>query len=116
MSDEKEDRKNVMRFQVQWDTSRRGPTFSEVAMAAKKTGVTVSQAVGALNAAVAKVEPNAAMRAAEPARDQQIMWLESRPPEGVSNENYSWSEYFNYRNYTDARVDVENLRGHNLRE
>jgi hypothetical protein len=111
-----EDGENAMRFQVQWDTSRSGPTFSEVATASSKTGVTVSQAVDALNATLAKVEPKAAQKAAELARDKQVTWLESRPPEGVSTQNYSWSEYFNYKNYTDARLDVENLRGHNLRE
>jgi hypothetical protein len=105
-----------MRFQVQWGTNEGGPTFSEVTTAPSKTGVKVSQAVAALNAAVAKVTPKAAKEAAEPAKNKQINWIQGRPPGGISTENYSHSEYFEYQSYTDARVDVENMRGHNLKE
>jgi len=106
---------NTMRFQVQWGTHRRGPTFSQVAVAPGETGVTTVQAIAALNATVASVTPNAARRAAEPAAARQRAWILSRPPTGIAIGGYSHSEYFRYRNFTDARVDVENIRGHNLR-
>ncbi len=108
-------RLNTMRFQVQWGTHRGGPAFSQVAVAPGETGVTTAQAIAARNATVSSVTPNAARRAAEPAVVRQHAWILSRPPAGIAIGGYSHSEYFRYRNFTDARVDVENLRGHNLR-
>jgi hypothetical protein len=46
----------------------------------------------------------------KPAKIFQIQLQQSLAIGGYSN-----SEYFQYKNFTDARVDVENLRGHNLR-
>jgi hypothetical protein len=107
---------NVMRFQVQWNTGQGGPTFSQVATAPAATGVTAAQAVTALDATVASVKPGSARDAAQPAADKQEKWIRARPPAGIAVAGYSKSEYFEYRSYTDARVDVENLRGHNLKE
>ena len=104
-----------MRFQVQWGTNQGGPTFSQVATAPSSIGVTTVQAVAALEATISSVTPTRAKEAAEPAKVKQIQWILSRPPAGIATAGYSKSEYFNYRGYTDARVDVENLRGHNLR-
>jgi Domain of unknown function (DUF4157) len=112
---EKEETPSTMRFQVQWGTNAGGPTFSQVATAPSSTGVTTVQAVAALEATVYSVIPTKAKEAAEPARVKQIQWILNRPPTGVATAGYSKSEYFSYKGYTDARVDVENLRGHNLR-
>jgi hypothetical protein len=109
-----------MRFQVQWnsrakDKARKGQ-FSEVASALASVGVTVQQAVGALLRTHAKVTPARAKKNAEPAVAAQTKWIEGRPAQGgISVGNWSRSEYFEY-DYPDARVDVENLRGHNLRQ
>jgi hypothetical protein len=105
-----------MRFQVQWNTRNGGPTFSQVATAPAQQGVTVAQAIGTLTATVATVEPAAAQAAAAPAAAAQVNWISKRPPAGIAIRGYSHSEYFRYRGYTDARVDVENLRGYNLRQ
>lgn len=69
----------------------------------------------ALNATHAKVTPKTAQKAATPAVAKQTKWINARPPHGIAQEGYSKSEYFDY-NYPDARVDVENLRGHNLKK
>ncbi|HVB23348.1 MAG TPA: DUF4157 domain-containing protein [Ktedonobacteraceae bacterium] len=116
--DEEKRRKKsfVMRFQVQWNSKGGGPTFSQVATAPADPGVTTGQAITALNAAVASVTPDAAKEAAEPAAAKQRKWILSRPPGGIDKGGYSQSEYFVYKRYTDARVDVENLVGHNLRK
>ena len=114
-TDQDRQRMNTMRFQVQWGTNAGGPTFSKVVTAPSNIGVTVAQALVALNAVVAEVTPSAAQRAAQPALVKQITWVQARPPGGISQENYSKSVYFQYRSFTDARVDVENMRGHNLK-
>jgi len=110
-----EETQNTMRFQVQWGTNQGGPTFSQVATAPSITGVTTVQAITALETAVEKVTPNKAKQAAQPAKAKQIAWIRSRPPAGIATAGYSKSAYFRYQKYTDARVDVENLRGHNLK-
>jgi hypothetical protein len=106
---------NAMRFQVQWGTNEGGPTFGLPAVAPSETGVSTIQAVTTLSAVLATVEPKRAKVAATPAAEKQIKWILKRPPGGVGPETISRSEYFEYQNYTDARVDVENLRGRNLR-
>ncbi len=115
-SDAPKDMNNTMRFQVQWNSNGNGPTFSEVERAPSATGVTVAQAVGALDAVLAQVEPEAAKEAAESSKDAQQAWVRSVPPEGLTQQNWSKSNYFDYGGYSDARVDVENMRGHNLKE
>ncbi|MFP4414673.1 eCIS core domain-containing protein [Coleofasciculus sp.] len=112
---DREERQNTMRFQVQWGTNQGGPTFSQVATAPSITGVTTVQAITALETAVEKVTPNKAKKAAQPAKAKQIAWISSRPPAGIATAGQSKSAYFRYQKYTDARVDVENLRGHNLK-
>lgn len=104
-----------MRFQVQWNSSGNGPTFSQVATAPAATGVTTEKATAALAVAVSTVTPASARTAAAVAEAAQQRWILSRPPAGIAIGGYSKSEYFSYQNYTDARVDVENIRGHNLR-
>jgi len=99
----------------EWGSNQGGPTFSQVATAPSSTGVTTVQAIAALQATVASVTPDKAQQAAQPAKVKQIAWISSRPPAGIATGGYSKSEYFSYKNYTDARVDVENIRGHNLR-
>ena len=112
---DRDEKPNTMRFQVQWGSNQGGPTFSQVATAPSSTGVTTVQAIAALQATVASVTPDKAQQAAQPAKVKQIAWISSRPPAGIATGGYSKSEYFSYKNYTDARVDVENIRGHNLR-
>jgi len=68
-----------------------------------------------LTALAVAITPDKAQQAAQPAKVKQIAWISSRPPAGIATGGYSKSEYFSYKNYTDARVDVENIRGHNLR-
>jgi hypothetical protein len=114
-SDEPKDMTNTMRFQVQWNTKGNGPTFSVVKTAPSATGVTVLQAVDGLDAVLAKVIPEAAKEAAEPAKNKQQEWVRSVPPAGITLQGWSRSEDF-YYDYPDARVDVENIRGHNLKE
>ena len=105
-----------MRFQVQWDTNGKGPTFSEPAVASAPPGVTVAQALAALTAVHAKTVPEPAREAAAPAVEKQKKWVADRPAGGGISQNFhSWSEYFDYKKYDDARVDVENMVGHNLR-
>jgi hypothetical protein len=104
----------VMRFQVQWNSGHGGPTFGQPASAPDPPGVTTVQAVAALHAVWARVTPEAAQRAAAPAVARQEQYIRSRPPHGISGRT-SNSEYFVYQRYTDARVDVENLVGTNLR-
>lgn len=113
--DDRREKPFVMRFQVQWDSKNKGPVFSDVADAAGDPGVTASQAVAKLNSAVDQVTPKTARKAAEPAAEKQRRWITSRPPTGVSDARLSHPEYFPYLRYTDARVDVENMIGHNLR-
>ena len=112
---EREETLNTMRFQVQWGSNQRGPTFSQVVSAPSSIGVATFQAIAALETTVASVVPNKAKEAAEPAKAKQIQWILNRPPAGIATAGYSKSEYFSYKGYTDARVDIENLRGHNLR-
>ena len=78
--------------------------------------MTTTQAVATLTATVAMVTPSTARTAAAPAAAKQIVWIRSRPPAGIATGGYSKSEYFPYERYTDARVDVENIIGHNLRK
>lgn len=104
---------NRMRFQVQWNTSGNGPTFSTVATAPMTPGVTVIQANLALDDVLAQVQPAAARTAATAAVNQQKAWVAARPPAGVSGQ-VNHPVYFNYGGYSDARVDVENIRGDNL--
>jgi hypothetical protein len=105
----------AMRFQVQWDTARDGPTFSSTATAPASVGVSTIQAVAGLASAHGQVSPRAAHTASAPAVVAQAAWVRARPPAGITTGGRSKSEYFRYRHYTDARVDVENLRGWNLR-
>lgn len=107
---------NTMRFQVQWDTGQGGPTFALPAVAPANPGVTTTEAVAVLWGVVRSVIPAAAQTAAEPAADKQEAWIRSRPPAGVGPGVVKRSEYFPYKRTTDARVDVENLRGQNLKQ
>ncbi|MEA2900088.1 MAG: hypothetical protein QOJ84_5703 [Bradyrhizobium sp.] len=116
IEDDKKKPPAAMRFQVQWNSRAKDNTkgqFSEVATAPASIGVSTAQAVTALNATHAKVTPEAAKKAAGPAVALQVKWINGRPPAGVVGQ-FSRSEYFKYQ-YPDARVDVEGLRGHNLR-
>jgi len=106
----------VMRFQVQWnsqakDKAKKGQ-FSEVASALASVGVSVADAVAALVRTHDRVIPDRAMKNAKPAVAAQTKWILARPPAGTTDIRRS--EYFEY-DYPDARVDVESLRGHNLR-
>jgi len=104
-----------MRFQVQWDTGGTDATFSEIRTAELANGVTVDQAVSGLDAVHRQVTPGSARQAASSAIQSQQDWATRRPPYGISQQGYSQSEYFRYQTYDDARVDVENIFGHNLR-
>ena len=106
---------NTMRFQVQWGTGQGGPTFALPAVAPANPGVTTAQAVATLWATVWQVTPAAARTAAEPAAVAQQAWILNRPPNGIGPGVIKRSEYFPYLRYRDARVDVENLRGQNLK-
>jgi len=108
-------RKNTMRFQIQWDTPNNGPTFSEAFAAPQSQEISVTEAIQALVKALLKVQPKSAQDAALPAVLKQIEFLMTRPPSGISVQGNSNSAYFTYGRYRDARVDVENLYGTNLR-
>lgn len=112
---EKDGKVAAMRFQVQWGTREGGPTFGLPAVAPWSTGVVTAQAITVLSAVMALVEPNQARLSAVPAYEKQVKWILKRPPAGIG-VSLSQSEYFRYKSYTDARVDVENLRGHNLKK
>ena len=106
-----------MRLQVQWDTSGSNAVFSEVVLAANQsTGVTVAEASAAMRSLLAQVRPRSAARAVQPAIDRALRWISNRPPAGVSSIGNVHSSYFSYRRFSDARVDVENLSGTNLRQ
>ena len=110
----------AMRFQVQWNSRAKDPNkkgqFSETASAPASVGVSVAQAVTALRATHAKVVPRRAKDNAEPAVAAQTKWINDRPAQGgIAIGGYSKSVPFEY-DYPDARVDVENQRGHNLRQ
>ncbi len=106
-----------MNFQVQWDSKNKGPCFSENEYGTDPPGITAAKAVAALTKAHGKVTPAAAKTASQAALANQIRWIQSRPANGgISQQGYSLSEYFTYHPYRDARVDVVNWAGHNLRQ
>ena len=107
----------TMRFQVQWNTKdkKKGRTYSAVARGKDPPGIKVSEAIAQLNAAHNSVVEKRAKESATPAVNKQADWIRARPPAGIATEGTSRSEYFDY-DYDDARVDVENIRGHNLRQ
>ena len=105
---------DVMRFQIQWSEGSTKRNFSAVASAPLGTGVRVRLAVDALHHAHALVQPRAARAAADDAVARAERWIRQRPPEGVSAVGNVHREFFSYGKYR-ARVDVENLCGHNLR-
>ena len=107
-----------MRFQVQWGSGdkRRGRTYSQVVTSTDPPGVKVADALAGLDSAHAKVEERGAKTASQQALASQKDYVASRPPAGIGTGGTSKSEYFEYEDFTDARVDVENQRGHNLKE
>ena len=107
----------TMRFQVQWGSNdkKNGRTYSHVENSTSPPGVMVAAAVAGLDAAHAKVQERSAKEASRGALEAQKQWVRDRPPEGMGMEGHSKSEYFEY-DFSDARVDVENIRGHNLKE
>lgn len=105
----------MMRFQVQWNTRGGGPTFSQSVPATAEIGVTVAQAIAGMNAALAQVSPSAARSAAATGVAEANAWILKRPPMGIAQGGYSKSFRFHYKGFTDARADVENIKGHNLR-
>jgi hypothetical protein len=108
----------VMRFQVQWNSRAKDPKkkgqFSRVESAPWRIGVTATAAEAKLRSVHAIVTPSSARKASEGAMEAQATWIRSRPPAGIANARGSWSKYFDYI-YPDARVDVENVIGHNLK-
>lgn len=106
----------LMRFQVQWDTKGSNATFAVPVIARGPEGVTVAQASAGMRAAHAQVSPRKAAAAATPAVDKALRWIQAAPLQGgVSMGGQSKSFRFRYMNFTDARADVENIKGHNLR-
>jgi hypothetical protein len=103
---------NQMRFQVQWDGSPEEQASPAKAPASR--GVTTGQAERHLYTAIEKVSNRKARRDLEPAKKRQLRFIKSAPPGGVI-EGRNHSQYFESRGLRNARVDVENLRGHNLR-
>jgi hypothetical protein len=105
-----------LQTQVQWnsnDKKNRGDFRTDVT-APTEPGVTTAQTVAALAATMDLVTPKGARKAAEPAAEKQRKWILSRPPGGIP-PGHSFSEYFDYGGYRDARVDIENFKGQNLR-
>ena len=102
---------------VQWDTNASNVVFSEVVVAADPSvGVTVAEATAGMRRLQSQIRPRSAQRAAQPAIDRALRWIANRPPAGVSSIGNVHSSYFAYQRFTDARVDVENLAGTNLRQ
>lgn len=103
-----------MRVQVQWGTGSGGPTFSRPVATEHEDGVTVFE-LWTLFETVLDVRPADARDSCMGAAYSQLKWILSRHPEGVTTGGYSYSKSFAYKAFTDARVDIENIRGHNLR-
>jgi hypothetical protein len=79
------------------------------------TGVTFGQAVSTLNQAVSTVTPSKARQAAQGAVQQAVAYMQRVVASGGIVGRTSKPVGFTYRNYSDARIDVENLIGYNLR-
>ncbi len=84
------------------------------------SGVTTAQVIAALNRLRQHSTipgSNRLQQQADDALRRAIAWVSSRPPGGVSEQNRSWSFYFNPadRNNT-PRFDVVNILGTNLRK
>lgn len=115
-TDEKRDM-GAMRFQVQWNTQKGGggAYFGDTAYAQSTIGVTTAQAISTLSAVHASVAPATAQQASVPALQKAISWISERPAQGGIAGSFNKAFYFSYQNYTDARVDVQNFKGHNLK-
>lgn len=106
----------LMRFQIQWDTKGSNQVFSTTATAASEMGVTSAEAQAKMRLAHAQVAPSKAKAAAIPAVEEAVAYIRSAPAAGgIAGGGRSKSFYFSYKNFGDARADVENLKGHNLR-
>lgn len=104
-----------MRVQIQWDTSGSNVVYSEAVVASDAAaGVTVAEASAALLRVHAQL-PSKAAKAAQLAVDRALAWIRNRPPSGVSAIGNVHTRYFPYQSFTDARVDIENWYGTNLR-
>lgn len=106
----------AMRLQVQWNSRAKKKDkgeFGEVTSARADVGVGAIGAIEALRAAHTRVVPMRAKEKSQPAVAKQIDFIRSCPPGGLTGQ-LSRTEKFPY-DYPDARVDVENLRGRNLR-
>lgn len=103
---------NAMGFQVQWNPNA---NFSEAAHADPEPGVTTTQAVSTLRRVVGSVRPNSMKREAEKTLPRVISWINSRRPHGVYGELHHSTRIQSVPRELNARIDVANYRGHNLR-
>ncbi len=111
-----EDEESTMRFQVQGRSTSRDTRDVEASVVARagREGVTVVVAQTSLETLVASVTPASVRKAALPALNQALSWVKKRPPLGIPS-GQSKSFNFRLRGYSQLRVDVESLRGKNLR-
>lgn len=109
----------AMQFQVQWGAKGAKDTSpGQGVFAASPFGVTSAEATLGILAAQGKasaIEASAAI-AAEPAVQEAIEFVQSAPLKGGVSGNFSQPFYFKYDPFKNARVDVVNLKGHNLRQ
>jgi hypothetical protein len=106
-----------MRAQIQWGQTggNIGVTFGRgVHELAQGAGVTLAQAQQAIMDVAGQVEPRAAKAACARAVGALLNKIASIPPHGIAQRK-NFVEYFQYARHTDARVELENLAGHNLR-
>jgi hypothetical protein len=110
-----------MRAQVQWGTARGrgGPTFGRQMTAPAATGVTVTQAIGQLSGALQDATPflpSQSLPSATAAVEVIIAQISRLPAMGgIQAPSRPFKKYFDYRGYPDARVELENQQGRNLR-
>ena len=107
-----------MRFQVQWGTGegKKERNYSAVRDSTDPPGVTVAEAISGLDEAHRKVAEKDAQEASRDALAKQKDFVRRAAPSGLGDEGKSKSAYFDLEGFTDAGVDVENSRGHNLKE
>jgi RHS repeat-associated protein len=108
----------LIRVQAQWNTyGKQGPEYydSEMLPATAQSGVTTLQTITAIEQLWRRM-PTRARKAAQSAKDAAIARVRERPAAGgvypgAKPDTY----YFVYDKNIGARIDIEYLRGHNLR-
>jgi len=107
-----------MRAQVQRGTTqgRKGETYGVAVTGLPGIGVSVTQAIAALWEAWATAPlPRRAKESAKDAVKVTSATIAPLPLTGAVSGRFNFKGYFDYSGYPDARVELENLQGHNRR-